>query len=102
VQDGRGLERTGQGPLAGGAQLLGGTGGLLGATFVFTSLFIAPKLGAAVYVSTGVAGTMISSLILDHYGLIGFKPVAVTPVRALGAVLVIGGMLMLQWKPAAG
>jgi len=78
------------------------TGGLIGAAFVFTGLFIAPKLGAAAYVSTGVAGTMISSLILDHYGLIGFKPVAITPVRMLGAVLVIGGMLLLQWKPSAG
>ncbi len=76
-------------------------GGIIGATFVFTSLFVAPKLGAAAYVSISVAGTMLASLVIDHYGLIGFKSAAITPARALGAVLVIGGMLMLQWKPAA-
>ncbi|NQV43324.1 MAG: DMT family transporter [Rhodospirillales bacterium] len=76
------------------------TGGLLGATFVFSALTLAPKLGAAVFVSTGVVGTMISSLLLDHFGLIGYRPVAITPVRIMGVALVIAGMLLLQWKPS--
>ncbi len=75
------------------------TGGLLGATFVFSSLTLAPKLGAAVFVSTGVVGTMISSLLLDHFGLVGYRPIAITPVRILGVCLVISGMLLLQIKP---
>lgn len=75
------------------------TGGFLGATFVISALTLAPKLGAAAYVSTGVVGTMISSLLLDHYGLIGFKPIAITPIRVIGVLLVIAGMMLLQLKP---
>lgn len=76
------------------------TGGLLGATFVFSALTLAPKLGAASFVATGVVGTMVSSLVLDHLGLIGYRPIAVTPTRVFGAALVIAGMILLQWKPA--
>ena len=76
------------------------TGGLLGATFVFSSLLLAPKLGAAAFVSIGVVGTMISSLLLDHFGLIGYRSIAVTPIRVIGVLLVIAGMLLLQLKPA--
>ncbi len=76
------------------------TGGLLGATFVFSALTLAPKLGAAAFVATGVVGTMISSLLLDHFGLIGYRPIAITPSRVLGTLLVIAGMVLLQWKPA--
>ncbi len=76
------------------------TGGLLGATFVFSSLTLAPKLGAASFIATGIVGTMVSSLALDHFGLIGYRPIAITPIRVLGVALVIAGMILLQWKPA--
>lgn len=74
------------------------TGGLLGATFVFSSLVLAPKLGAAGYVSTGVVGTVFASMLIDHFGLVGYRQEAVTPTRVLGAMLVITGMMLIQWK----
>jgi len=74
------------------------TGGLLGATFVFSSLVIAPKLGAAAFVSAGIVGTMTASLLIDHYGIIGYRPQPITWLRIFGAILVVAGMVMLNWR----
>ncbi|MEQ8665306.1 MAG: DMT family transporter [Rhodospirillales bacterium] len=74
------------------------TGGFLGATFVFSSLMLAPKLGAAGFVSTATVGTMLASLIIDQLGIVGYGKQAITPARVLGASLVIAGMLLIQWK----
>ena len=74
------------------------TGGLLGGFFVLSSLVLAPKLGAAVFVSTTIVGTMAASLAIDHFGLLVYKVQPVTGWRLLGALLVVTGMLMIQWK----
>lgn len=74
------------------------TGGCLGAFFVLSSLVLAPKLGAAVFVSTTIVGTMAASLIIDHFGFIAYRVQPLTTLRLVGAVLVVTGMLMIQWK----
>jgi len=74
------------------------TGGILGAFFVLSSLVLAPRLGAAAFVSTTIVGTMAASLIIDHYGLLAYRVQPVTAVRLAGALLVVAGMIMVQWK----
>ena len=74
------------------------TGGCLGAFFVLSSLVLAPKLGAAAFVATTIVGTMAASLVIDHFGLIVFRPQPVTILRLVGAALVVAGMIMIQWK----
>lgn len=74
------------------------TGGCLGAVFVLSSLVLAPKLGAAVFVSTTIVGTVAASLAIDHFGLIAYRVQPITGLRLLGAGLVVTGMFMIQWK----
>ncbi len=74
------------------------TGGCLGGIFVLSSLTLAPKLGAAVFVSTSIVGTMAASLVIDHYGFLVYRPQPITLLRVVGAILVVTGMLMIQWK----
>ena len=74
------------------------TGGCLGAFFVLSSLVLAPKLGAAAFVSTTIVGTMTASLAIDHFGLIAYRVQPITGLRAIGAILVVAGMIMIQWK----
>ena len=74
------------------------TGGCLGAFFVLSSLVLAPKLGAAAFVSTTIVGTMTASLVIDHFGLIAYRVQPITLLRLCGAVLVVTGMIMIQWK----
>ncbi len=72
------------------------SGGLIGAVYVLAAIVLAPRLGAATLIAAVVAGQMITSLVLDQYGLVGFPVHSLTPVRLLGAVLVIAGVILIQ------
>jgi transporter family-2 protein len=72
------------------------TGGLVGAAYVLASIVLAPRLGAATLVAAVVAGQMLSSVLLDQYGLVGFPVHPISAVRLLGAGLVIAGVLLIQ------
>ena len=71
-------------------------GGLLGAVYILVSIVVAPRLGAATMIATIVAGQMLASLLLDHFGLVGYVPHAVNGWRLLGALLVVGGAILIQ------
>ena len=49
------------------------------------------KLGAAGWLGVVVAGQILTSVVLDHYGLVGFKIHPVTPWRVVGVVLLLAG-----------
>jgi transporter family-2 protein len=71
-------------------------GGLLGAGYIVLAIVIAPRLGAATFIAVVVAGQMLSSLVLDQYGWVGFAEHPVSPLRLLGAALVVGGVVLVQ------
>lgn len=71
-------------------------GGSLGVIYVCLSLILAPRLGAASLVATVVAGQMVTSLVLDHFGWLGFPQHLVSPPRLLGAVLLGAGVWLIQ------
>ena len=71
-------------------------GGLIGAMFVTVSLVLAPKLGAAVLVAGIVTGQLLGSIIIDHFGFVGFPRTAVTWPRVLGLALLILGVIVMQ------
>jgi len=72
------------------------SGGLIGAVYVLAVIVLAPRLGAATLIAAVVAGQMITSLVLDQYGLVGFPVHSMTLVRLLGAALVIAGVILIQ------
>ncbi len=74
----------------------GWTGGLLGALYIAASVVLAPRLGAAVLIASIVAGQFVAALVLDHFGLLGFAKQAITPARAVGAVLLFAGVFLIQ------
>jgi bacterial/archaeal transporter family-2 protein len=71
-------------------------GGLLGAVYIVAAIVLAPRLGAATLVAALVAGQMLASLLIDHYGWVGFAVHHVNPLRFLGAALVVGGVILVQ------
>ena len=71
-------------------------GGLIGALYVIATIVLAPRLGAATLVAAVVAGQMIASLLLDQYGLLGFPTHPINGLRALGAGLVVVGVILVQ------
>ncbi|MCB1885903.1 MAG: DMT family transporter [Geminicoccaceae bacterium] len=68
------------------------TGGPLGAFFLVATIFFLPRLGAAATAGLQIAGQMLSSAVMDQYGLLGvpLDPVSVT--GTLGVVLALLGI----------
>jgi bacterial/archaeal transporter family-2 protein len=72
------------------------TGGLLGAIYIAGAVVLAPRLGAGTLIAAVVGGQMIASLVLDHFGLVGFPEHPISGARLLGATLVILGVALIQ------
>jgi len=72
-------------------------GGCLGALYVWSTIFVTPKIGAALTLSLAIAGQMIAALFLDHYGAIGLTKYAASPTRIAGAVLVVLGVSLIAY-----
>jgi transporter family-2 protein len=73
------------------------TGGLFGAFFVAVALFFIHRLGAATFIALLFTGQMICSLALDHYGVLGLEQHSASPLRLLGAALLVVGVLLIRF-----
>jgi transporter family-2 protein len=71
-------------------------GGLLGAFYVFGSIVAAPRLGAVVLIAAVLAGQSVASLVIDHYGWVGFTEHAITPGRVAGVLLLAVGVALVR------
>jgi transporter family-2 protein len=71
-------------------------GGLLGAFYVLGSIVTAPKLGAATLVALILAGQATASLLVDHFGWVGFEQHPITGVRVVGILLLAGGVALVR------
>jgi transporter family-2 protein len=71
-------------------------GGLLGAFYIVASIVVAPRLGAGTTIALVVAGQMLAALVLDQFGLLRLPVHHMGPARAVGAVLVVAGVALIQ------
>jgi len=67
-------------------------GGFLGAAFVFGTVFLAPRIGLLTLVVLVIAGQLVSSMAIDHFGLINMARREVSGVRIAGALVVACGV----------
>ncbi|MFO0752287.1 MAG: DMT family transporter [Thermodesulfovibrionales bacterium] len=74
------------------------TGGLLGAFFVSMSIVAVPRLGTAAVMAAVIAGQLTTGLLIDHYGLFGFRTFPLDARRLIGAVLLLAGALLIFRK----
>ncbi|WP_293760749.1 DMT family transporter [uncultured Aquitalea sp.] len=78
-------------------------GGALGAFFVFGTTLLAPRIGVAVMLSLIIAGQVTASLLFDRFGWLSMPLRDVTAPRLMGALLVVGGVLLVnfgdKWFP---
>lgn len=71
------------------------TGGVLGAFFVWTSILVTRQIGVAAMIGLVVAGQMVASLVIDHFGLFNSLARPASQGRILGAGLVILGVVLM-------
>ncbi|MFN7115347.1 MAG: DMT family transporter [Saprospiraceae bacterium] len=70
--------------------------GILGAFYVVGSVYLLPKLGVALTFSLIIAGQMLVTLVLDHYGLLGVPVKPINLPRLLGILLIIAGVILVR------
>jgi bacterial/archaeal transporter family-2 protein len=84
------------GAFDGASAWLSWTGGLFGAMFIATAIFMVPRLGAATVLALIVVGQMLGSLTLDQFGILGIPQHSVSPTRLLGAAFLILGVVLIR------
>lgn len=70
-------------------------GGLVGAVQVYAGLTLVHKIGAGTFMGLTVTAALIMSLLIDHFGWLRVHPHPITPGRALGGVLLLGGVALI-------
>jgi transporter family-2 protein len=71
-------------------------GGALGVTYLTGNILLAPKLGAGALVALVVAGQLIFSVLLDHFGWFGFAQHPAGLARLAGCSLMIAGVFLIS------
>ncbi len=84
------------GPQASAAPWWAWTGGLISIIATFAGLMLAQKLGSGIFTGISITASVIVSLAIDHFGLLGVKQHSASPLRLLGGVLMIGGIWMVS------
>lgn len=72
------------------------SGGLLGAFFVTSMTFFAPKLGATTLIALVIAGQLGASLLLDHFGAVGFNTQEINIWRVFGVLFIAVGVVLIR------
>lgn len=70
-------------------------GGIIGAFAVVTGLLFVDRVGAGPFAAMTVSANLIMSVIIDQFGLVNMPVHALSPMRALGAALLIGGVALM-------
>lgn len=70
-------------------------GGLLSIGLTMTGLTLAHKMGSGVYTGLTLTASLLASIMLDHFGWMGFEQHPVSWIRGLGAALMISGIWLV-------
>lgn len=71
------------------------TGGLFGAVYGVAAVLLASQMGAATLTALVVTGQLLCSVILDHYGWVGFEVHPAGVWRIVGCSLMMIGLFLI-------
>lgn len=71
-------------------------GGAISIVATFAGLTLAQKLGSGVFTGLSLTASVVVSIALDHFALIGFRQHAASPLRLLGGALMVGGVWLVS------
>jgi transporter family-2 protein len=71
-------------------------GGVLGAFFVTTAVFLVPRLGTTSYLTAMIAGQLVASLIIDRFGMMDMRQIPLSFGRIGGVLLVVAGVVVVK------
>ena len=73
----------------------GWIGGALGAVYILAMVLTAEKVGSGIFVGLTVTASIIASIAIDHFGVLGFQRHTAGPGRLIGGAFMIAGMLLI-------
>ncbi|RTL49200.1 MAG: DMT family transporter [Bradyrhizobiaceae bacterium] len=71
-------------------------GGFFGALYIGLAILLVPQLGANTFVVLLVAGQMMTSIVIDHYGLFGLAQRPIDATRVLGVAFLLAGVVLVK------
>jgi bacterial/archaeal transporter family-2 protein len=72
-------------------------GGPLGALIVLSGAMLTPKIGAAAFICAVVAGQLILSMLIDHFGWLGIEVRPISPGKVVGVLMILGGAVCVKY-----
>ncbi|MCZ9306085.1 DMT family transporter [Corynebacterium sp. c8Ua_181] len=76
-------------------------GGLLGVVALTGNILLFPHLGAVQTVVLPIAGQIMMGVVIDHFGFFDSPASSLTIVRAVGALVTLGGVIAIVAGPGA-
>jgi transporter family-2 protein len=73
----------------------GWIGGSFGALYILAMVLTAEKVGSGIFVGLSITASILASLVIDHFGLLGFRQHTAGPARILGGALMVAGMFLI-------
>ena len=70
-------------------------GGAVSVISTVIALTIAQRLGSVLFTGASITAALITSVLLDQFGLIGFRQHAASPARIVGCGLMIAGLWLI-------
>ncbi|MEE3079766.1 MAG: DMT family transporter [Bdellovibrionota bacterium] len=72
------------------------SGGVIGSIFVLSAIVVIPQIGATGFTALIVAGQLISTIIFDHYGIMGLQVKPINTLRIVGVILLFSGVILVN------
>ncbi len=71
------------------------SGGVLGALFVSSTIFVVPRIGTTATMAATIAAQLMTGVLLDHFGAFGIKETHFDLKRLLGCALLACGVILI-------
>ncbi len=71
-------------------------GGILGAYFVFAKVFLSARISAGAVAAFLLAGQIVSAVIFDHFGIVGYPLIPLSAARLAGLGSLVAGVYLVN------
>ena len=72
------------------------TGGLISILSTVAGLLLVQRMGSGIFTSLSLTASLIVSVLLDQFGILGLKQHSASPGRILGCALLVGGVWLVS------
>ena len=72
--------------------------GILSCLIILCTTFVIPKIGPCAFFVGMIAGEVTIGLLMSHFGWIAPQQFPITPLKVVGALAVVGGVMLIRWE----